>query len=109
MFLFYTLSMNKLLETAYKELKKLEQSPVTWETYEKISDLFTAIQCLEKEVKINSSGELPELIADIKENFGNERTIEILSGVLMDFKKDLECVSPHLAVCLVNKIKESIK
>ena len=101
--------MNKLLETAYKELKKLEHSPVTWETYQKIADLFVCIQCLEKETRINNSGELSELLIDLQGNFGDERTLEIISIALIEFKKDLECVSPHLAKCLINKIKESIK
>lgn len=102
--------MNKLLDIARKELKKIEQSAnPTWETYSRLADLYMAIKCLEKETKIYNSSELSELLTDMQDNFGAERMVEILSNVLMDFKKDLECVSPHLAVCLINKIKESIK
>ena len=99
---------NRLLDTAYKELRKLEQSTPTWETYERIGMLYTSIQCLEKQVRINS-GELSELLQDMRDNFGDERTLDIISGVLCAFKKDIDIVSPHLAQCLINKIKENIR
>lgn len=100
--------MNKLLDTAYKELRKLEKSTPTWETYERIGMLYTSIQCLEKHIKIDGS-ELSELLSDMRDSFGDERTLDIISGVLCAFKKDIDIVSPHLAQCLINKIKENIK
>ena len=100
--------MNKLLETAYKKLRELEQGTApTWETYEKISMLYSSIQCLESHVKIDAI-ELGELLTDMRDNFGDARTLDILSSVLCAFKKDIDVVSPHLAACLVKKIKENL-
>lgn len=100
--------MNKLLETAHKELRKLLQSTPTWDNYEKIGMLYTSIQCLEKNICV-SSGEIGELIYDMRDNFGDTRTLDVLADVLADFKKDMDCISPHLSVCLINKIKERIR
>ena len=100
--------MNKLLETAYKKLRELERETApTWETYEKISMLYSSIQCLESHIKIDA-GEIGELLSDMRDNLGDERTLDILSGVLCAFKNDIDIVSPHLATCLMNKIKESL-
>lgn len=100
--------MNKLLETAYRKLRELETETPTWETYEKISTLFISIQALEHSVKIDA-GEIGELLSDMRESFGDTRTLDIVSVAICDFKKDIDIVSPHLANCLVNKIKENIK
>lgn len=96
------------MDTAYKELHKLEQSTPTWETYERIGMLYSSIQCLEKHILIDKS-ELSELLQDMRDNFGDERTLDIISGVLCAFKKDIDVVSPHLAQCLINKIKENLR
>ena len=100
--------MKKLLDTAYKKLRELEKETApTWETYEKISVLYLSIQCLESHVKIDA-GELGELLTDMRESFGDTRTLDILASVLCAFKKDIDVVSPHLSTCLVNKIKENL-
>lgn len=100
--------MNKLLDTAYKKLRELEKETApTWETYEKISMLYSSIKCLESHVKIEAS-ELGELLTDMRDSFGDERALDILSSVLCAFKNDIDIVSPHLATCLMNKIKESL-
>lgn len=100
--------MNKLLDVAYRKLKELkkETSP-TWDTYAQIADLSTSIQCLERDVR-TGNGELAELIDDIIDGFGAERTVSILRGVLIDFKDDLDKIAPHLSSCLIKKIKESL-
>lgn len=100
--------MNKLYATAQKELKKLEQSQPTWETYEKIATLYNCLQCFSHTITIDKT-ELSELLQDMRDNFGDERTLDIISSVLCAFKKDIDIVSPHLAQCLINKIKENIK
>lgn len=100
--------MNKLLETAYRKLRELESATPTWETYEKISTLFISIQALEKSVKIDAS-EIGELLSDMRESFGDTRTLDIIAGAICSFKKDIDVVSPHLANCFVNKIKENIQ
>ena len=100
--------MNKLLDTAYKKLRELEKETApTWETYEKISMLYSSIQCLENHIKIDA-GEIGELISDMRDSFGDGRTLDILASVLCAFKNDIDIVSPHLATCLMNKIKESL-
>lgn len=100
--------MNKLLDTAHKELKKLIQSTPTWENYNKIATLYVSIKCIEEKICITTGG-IGTLLEDMRDSFGDERTLDVISSVLADFKKDIDVVSPHLSVCLINKIKERIK
>lgn len=79
----------------------------SWDTYQKMSALCTSIKYLEQCAVYNAT-ELDEIINELVDNLGEHRTLEIIKSVLNEFKKDLDCVSPHLSVCLLKKIKESI-
>lgn len=98
--------MNKLLNIAYKEIQKLEdcQNP-TWETYSQIADLSASIAFLERRVNIESNS-MSELLDDLRENLGAERTLDILELTLSNFCKDLNCISPQLTSVLIKRIKE---
>lgn len=101
--------MKKLLNIAYKQLKLLEkvQEP-TWETYAQMADLVTCIDYMQRSF-CTEKGETTEIIADLRENIGEQKTIEIITDVVNEFSNDLNVVSPHLAKCFVNKLKEKIK
>ena len=100
--------MNKLLDVANKKLKELKKETApTWDTYAQIADLAISIQCLERDVR-TGNGELADLIDDIIDGFGAERTVQILRGILVEFKQDLDKIAPHLSAVLIKKIKESL-
>lgn len=94
---------------ATKELRKLEnvQNP-TWETFEKIAVLYNASKYFE-EISHVDIDNLDEGIEKLREYYGAEKTLDIVSRVLMDFRKDLDMIAPHLGNALENKLKEYIK
>lgn len=99
----------RLLNIANKELRKLEsvQNP-TWDTFEKISMLYGATKYLESimEIEINN---LDDGIEKLREYYGADKALDIVSRVLTDFKNDLNMIAPHLCFVLENKIKEYVK
>lgn len=99
----------RLLTIATKELRKLEnvQNP-TWETFEKIAVLYNASKYFE-EISHVDIDNLDEGIEKLREYYGAEKTLDIVSRVLMDFRKDLDMIAPHLGNALENKLKEYIK
>ena len=99
--------MKTLIETAYLKLKELEKTQPSWETYARIADLVASIKYLESKSVIVTS-DLSTLISDMRTSLGDAHTLDILSRTLTDFKNDLNCISPHLTVCLVDKIKEHL-
>lgn len=109
-FLLYILSMEKkLLNIANKELQKLEsvQNP-TWETFEKMAMLYCAKKYLEEIIEIDIE-DIGDGIEKLREYYGAERTLDIVSLVLREFRKDLDMIAPHLGNVLENKFKEYIK
>lgn len=102
---------NKLLETAYKELNKLEnaESP-TWDLYEQIAMLKTSIDYLEKRVisETQNDSEIKQIIEKAKEAMGAERALDVVVNTFEAFKEDLNYVSPQLVHCFIKKLKENI-
>ena len=101
--------MKKIFEIAYNELKKLEdiQNP-SWETYEHFASLITVIRHFEEEHINIQETELSKLIEEIKDNYGCVKTLEILTASIVEFQKDIDCVSPHLTQCLIKRLKENL-
>lgn len=107
-FFFYNLSMKKLLSIACKQLKLLEKvEEPTWETYAQMADLIACIGYMQRSF-CTEKGETTEIIADLRENVGEQRAIEIVTDAVSEFCNDLNVISPHLAKCFVNKLKEKI-
>ena len=104
----YAKNMKNLIDAAYLKLAQLEKSQPSWETYARISDLVASLKYLESKSVIETS-DLSTLISDMRTTLGDARTLDILSRTLTDFKNDLNCISPHLTVCLVDKIKENLQ
>lgn len=107
-FFCYTESMKRLYEVANEELKNLQQenSP-TWNTYAKMSDLITCIKYMQEEF-VTEKCTVIEIIEDMKNALGADKTVEIIEKVLKDFCEDVNCISPHLVECLKNKLKEKV-
>lgn len=99
----------RLLNIANKELLKLEnvQNP-TWETFEKMAVLYSATKYLEEIMEVDIEN-LDEGIEKLREYYGADKTLDIVSRVLLDFRKDLDMIAPHLGNVLENKFKEYIK
>lgn len=99
----------RLLNIANKELRKLEsvQNP-TWETFEKMAMLYGATKYLEEIIDVEIKG-FDDGIEKLREYYGAEKTLDIVSRVITDFKKDLDMIAPHLSRVLENKLKEYVK
>lgn len=108
-FFCYALSMKNLVDTAYRKLKELEDtaSP-SWDTYSKMADLIIALKHLQRE-SFDEDNDLVLLIDDMRQEFGDTKTLDILEKTLTEFRDDMDCIAPQLNVCLINKIKENLK
>lgn len=103
----YILVMKNLIESAYRKLNEIvKTSTPSWETYARIADLVASIQYLQEKKEVTSS-ELSAVISDMRSSFGDEKTLDLITKTLTDFKKDLDCVSPQLFTFLIKKLKES--
>lgn len=100
--------MKKLFEVANEELERLqEESSPTWNTYSKMADLITCIKYMQGKF-VTEKCTVIEIIEDMKNALGADKTVEIIEKVLKDFCDDIDCVSPHLVECLKNKLKEKV-
>lgn len=107
-FLLYNEIMKSIIDTAYQKLNELTKTGVpSWETYARIADLSASLKYLLSQQDM-SSGEITTLIHDMRNSFGDEKTLDVLTVTLADFKNDLDCVSPQLINCFLKKLKENI-
>lgn len=100
--------MKKLLNIAYSELQKLEEKTPTWETFEQIAIMASCVDFFERSIRFESNT-LTETIDEMREVYGDSKTLDIITRILADFKSDMDCISPYLANTLINKLKEGNK
>lgn len=100
--------MKKLLNIAYSELQKLEEQPPTWETFEQIAVLASCVDFFERSTRLESNT-LTDVVDELRELYGDSKTLDIITRILTDFKSDMDCISPYLANTLINKLKEGNK
>lgn len=108
-FFFYNLTMTSaqksILNIAHKQLHELERiSKPTWQDFEQMSYAISIIKYYEQDMCIDTN-DLSEAIETMRTYYGDTKTLDIIERVLLDFKKDIDCVSPHIANCLIEKIK----
>lgn len=100
--------MKKLLNIAYSELQKLEEQSPTWETFEQIAIMSCCVDFFERTVRFESNT-FTDTIDEMREIYGDSKTLDIITRILADFKSDMDCISPYLANTLINKLKEGNK
>lgn len=97
----------ELIRTAYEELEKLKKERPSWEVFTRINALRGSILYLQEYIGTNKDiSAIDEAIDEMVINIGETATIAFLKRMLNDLKKDMDCVSPHLSACLLNKLKE---
>lgn len=90
---------------AHRELLKLEnKAQPTWDDFARIADLTTIIEYYEKDMCLDVN-DMTEAVETLRDYYGDSRTLEILERILSEFKRDIDCVSPHITSCLIEKIK----
>lgn len=98
---------NELIKTAYAELEKLKKERPSWEVYTRINALRGSILYLQEYIGANKEiSVIDEAIDEMVMTIGETATIEFFKRMLKDLKKDMDCVSPHLSNCIINKLKE---
>ena len=94
------------MNIAHRELLKLEnKNPPTWDDFARIADLTAIIEFYEKDMCIEAN-DLTEAVETMRDFYGDSKTLEIVEKVLSEFKRDIDCVSPHITSCLIEKIKK---